>query len=226
MSEPSTLKMLVGSDLHNSRPGLEWFGHLAGFRHSDLIVFLGDFVTQGPLQFVREALATLRTLSRACFVIPGNWDPREALVELDTAAYDGLRNLHKTAAGLGGYRFAGLGGSITTPVGDTPLEASDIGFASPLKPLLPANVWVLHNPVNGHRDLTAGKSHVGSHSLADVWWRQEAKPRLVLSGHIHEAAGWESAAGTTFVNPGSLANRSAAWVELSSQAVSVEMLGG
>ncbi len=226
MSSERELSILVGSDLHNSRPGFEWFCRLAESHRPELIAFLGDIVTKQPLSFVKEVLVSLRGLAPSVFVIPGNWDPRETLVETDAAAYDGLRNLHKHTAMLAGYSFAGLGGSITTPVGDTPFEAPDADFAAALAPLLPADIWLLHNPIYGLRDSTARGEHVGSHALEEQWQLQQPAPLLVLSGHIHEAAGYEQAQGTTIVNPGSMANRSAAVVQLAGNTVAVQMLGG
>jgi uncharacterized protein len=226
MSSERRLTILAGSDLHNSRPGLEWFCQVAETRQPELIVFLGDIVTKQPLAFVKEVLVTLRSLAPHCFVIPGNWDPRETLVETDVAAIDGLRNLHKAHVLLNGYTFAGLGGSTTTPIGGTPLETPDAGFAGPLAAFLPADVWLLHNPVYGYRDLVARDTHAGSHSLEAQWLGQDSPPLLVLSGHIHEAAGSEEAQGTVFVNPGSLASQSAAWIELAGNSVSVQMVGG
>lgn len=225
MSSERRLTVLAGSDLHNSRPGFEWFCRLAEVRQPDLIAFLGDIVSRQPLAFVKEVLVTFRSLAPHCFVIPGNWDPREMLVETDIAAVDGLRNLHKAQVHLAGYTFAGLGGSNTTPVGNTPMEAPDDRFAAPLAAFLPADIWLLHNPVYGYRDLVGAGQHAGSHSLEVQWLSQVPAPLLVLSGHIHEAAGFEEARGTVFVNPGSVANQSAAWIELSDDAVNVQMIG-
>jgi len=219
------LKILVGADLHNSRSGLDWFCKLAAAHKPELITFLGDIINEQPLTFFKEVLGVLRDLAPAVFVIPGNWDPREALVEMDIAAFDGLKHLHKASAELAGYRFAGLGGSTPTPLGTTPLEGPEQGFASPLAPLLPADVWLLHNPVAGYRDLAGGTRNVGSPSLYELWRAQDPRPVLVLSGHIHEAAGFERAAPTTFVNPGSLKQRSAAMVTLTGTDTQVEMLG-
>lgn len=221
-----TLELLAGSDLHNSRPGFDWFCGLAEQLRPELIVYLGDFVNRQPLSFIREVLVTLRQLAPACFVVPGNWDPREVLIEIDAAAIDGLRNLHRSRAYLAGYSFAGLGGSTTTPVGTTPLESAEVGFADPLEPLLPADIWLLHNPLHGWRDLAGGTAHVGSRELARLFALQEQPPLLVLSGHIHEAAGFEQHAATTFVNPGSLAARRAARVTLTNRNASVVMLEG
>ncbi len=220
----NSLSLLVGSDLHNSQPGWDWFLGLAQERQPDCIVFLGDLVNRGPLDFVRQALKDLHGLAPHILVIPGNWDPRAALVEFDLLAHDGLRNLHKTSAYVSGWVFAGLGGSTPTPVGTTPLEAPEDGFAAPLASCLPAEVWLVHNPLLGFRDQVAGGAHVGSAALRGLWEEQVSKPRLVLSAHIHEAFGMEESGGTIFVNPGSLKEMRAAWVELSSTDVAGQII--
>jgi Icc-related predicted phosphoesterase len=239
MQQPSTLDailhptgrkltILAGGDAHGNQAGLDWFYGVARERQPQLICFLGDFVNRGPLDFIREALFDLRGLAPACYVIPGNWDPREMLIELDHAAHDGMRNLHKHSAFCGGYAFAGMGGSIPTPRGDTPFEgAGDDGFADPLRPYLPADVWLLHQPVSGFRDKTSGGANVGSGALRELWEEQARKPLLVLSGHIHEAGGVDNWQGTAFVNPGPLTAQggygpACAWIALDGDTVSVE----
>jgi uncharacterized protein len=208
------LTILAGADLHHSQAGWDWFINLAQQRQPGCVVFLGDFVNRGPLNFIRQALKDLHGLAPHAAVIPGNWDPRAALVEFDLHAHDGLRNLHKAGAYISGYVFAGLGGSTTTPVRDTPLEAPELGFATPLAAQLPADVWLLHNPILGFRDRIPSGNHVGSSELRELWDAQEPKPLLVLSGHIHEAHGLEQSDGTIFLNPGSLQEFRAGWVDL------------
>src|SRR5262249_8339464 len=92
------LTLLVGSDAHGHQPGLDWFYAVARERQPELICFLGDFVNRGPLEFLKDALLDLRALAKHCYAIPGNWDPRTMLIELDMLAQDGLRNLHKHSA--------------------------------------------------------------------------------------------------------------------------------
>jgi len=171
-SEPERLKLkrqrlaiLVGADLHDSREGLDWFAAQAAALSPELVVFLGDFTTDGSLSFISEVLRELRQLSPNTFVIPGNWDPREALGRMDTEAVDGLRHLHKHTVQLGGYLFAGLGGSMPTPIGTTPLEMPEELLAAPLAGLLPADVWLLHNPLHGFGDLVESGENVGSRRL-------------------------------------------------------------
>lgn len=220
------LSILAGSDLHGAFGGLEWFCAQALALRPDLIVFLGDFVTGGPLSFVRESLRDLRGLAPHCCVIPGNWDPREALPLMDAEAYDGLRHLHKHTAFLAGYSMLGLGGGATTPVGTTPLEMPDAALAAPFPALLPADIWLLHNPLYGFCDTVASGDHAGSPELARIYAEQVDRPLLVLSGHIHEARGTQVQAPTVFANPGALVNRQAAWITLVDDEVSVELLEG
>jgi len=220
------LSMLVGADLHESTGGLDWFRAQALAFKPDMVVFLGDFVTGGPLGFIREVLRELRELAPYCFVIPGNWDPRESLPLIDKEAYDGLRNLHKATAVAAGYIFVGLGGSLPTPVETTPLEMPEDALVAPMPALLPADIWLLHHPLRGYCDRLTTGTRIGSRQLAALYEDQEPPPLLVLSGHIHEAFGVEQNAATTFVNPGSLREMRAAWLKLGGGRIEVELLEG
>lgn len=227
MTEPRTLSILVCTDLHNSPEGLSWFAQQAAALSPQLVICLGDIITAEPMGFLRETLSTLRELAPDSMVLPGNWDPRESLVEMDIAAHDGLRNMHKRTAYVGGYSFAGLGGSATTPIGTTPFETPDEQFAAPMAGLIPAEVWVLHNPVYGFRDKPGpDEPNCGSEGLFMFWKKQQPKPLIVLSGHIHEARGQEEAWGTLFVNPGPLKDNCAALITLVDDEVTCELLGG
>ncbi|MDQ3024185.1 MAG: metallophosphoesterase, partial [bacterium] len=218
MDSPQKLRILAAGDLHGSQRGADWLYAKAAELEPDLVLFLGDFVTGTPLSFAVEVLRELRMLDAACYVIPGNWDPREITVHMDEQAYDGLRNLHKASAYMNGYSFAGLGGSIPTPSHKSPIEAPDESFADPLITRMPADIWVLHNPLRGFRDFaTAANANIGSESLLALYNEQVEKPLLVVSGHIHEARGIERGGpedATLFVNPGPLSQFGAALITL------------
>lgn len=225
-----SLTILAAGDLHGSQRGADWLYRKVAEVKPGLVLFLGDFVTGGPLEFAVEVLRELRMLDPPCYVIPGNWDPREITVHMDEQAYDGLRNLHKASAYIAGYSFAGMGGSIPTPSHKSPIEApDDEDFATPLAARLPADVWVLHQPLYGLRDVAAGHGNIGSHALRALYDEQEEKPLLVVSGHVHEAAGIERggpADATLFVNPGPLSQLSAGLITLNGRQASAEMLSG
>lgn len=226
MEAASRMEILVGSDLHNDGQALEWFCGLAETHCPDVVVFLGDFITGEPIRFLKEALASIRELADHVLVVPGNHDPRQALVEIDIAAFDGLKHLHKQSTELYGLSFAGLGGSVVTPKGDGELEFADEGFSGLLAPQLPADVWLLHCPLHSILDQNPLEVMLGSQSLFDLWKAQTVPPRLVLSGHAHDAPGTEVQGKTTFVNPGALTNRSAAFVSFSGGKLDVRPVTG
>jgi Icc-related predicted phosphoesterase len=225
-SIPRPAVLLVGGDLHGNAAGASWFLERIVEHKPDLVIFLGDFVSGGPGSYIKEYIRDLRHVARAVFIVPGNWDPREAPALIDAECIDGARNLHKASAFHNGLIFAGLGGSITTPGGRSPLEYPDTTFAEPLEPLLPADVWVLHNPLHGYCDSIPGGEHVGSRSLLELYEAQKAPPRLVLSGHIHDDPGAVVAGPTTFLNPGPLSALKAALVKVAATKVDVTLLDG
>lgn len=203
------MKLLVGADLHNNASGMKWFCELAEAETPDAVVFLGDFITFSPMAFARQAIRDLTTVADTVIVVPGNCDPRDILLDLERA--DGIISLHNRQIEIDGVRFAGRGGSIACP-SPTPFEENDDSFASSLARVAEgAEILVLHQPVFGYRDVAAGGQHVGSKSLRELV--QKLKPRLVLSGHIHEAQGVDREGGLVFVNPGALLAMNAAVVQ-------------
>jgi len=203
------MKLLVGADLHNNARGMEWFCRLADAELPDAVVFLGDFITFSPMSFARQAIRDLSGLADSVLVVPGNCDPRDILLDLEKA--EGVISLHNRQVEIEGVRYAGKGGSISCP-SPTPFEENDDTFAESLERTAEgAEVLVLHQPVRGYRDAVSSRQRVGSESLRKLVDR--LKPRLVLSGHIHEAQGVDREGGTAFVNPGALLVMNAAVVE-------------
>jgi hypothetical protein len=224
--EGRAVTLLVASDMHGSLPGLDWLVSIARQRKPDILVYLGDFVTGGPERFLLEAARDMRELAPNVLLIPGNHDPRESLVRLERECYDGMKLLHKQTAFIKGFSFMGLGGSLPTPKGQSPFEMPEEQLIAPLPALLPADVWVLHHPLRGFNDTTAKGEAMGSTALREAYDEQDPLPRLVLSGHVHDAGGVMRSGPTTFVNPGPLGERSAAWVELAVTETTAGMLEG
>ena len=61
-------------------------------------------------------------------------------------------------------------------------------------------ILVLHCPAFGVLDVPFSGKHVGSVSIAKLV--EEFKPKVVLSGHIHEDRGIVEKDGMVFMNPG------------------------
>jgi Icc-related predicted phosphoesterase len=69
------------------------------------------------------------------------------------------------------------------------------------------DVLITHGPPHGVLDLTNRNDRAGS--LALLHRVREAKPRLHVFGHIHEAAGRADSDGTAFVNASTQMGRGA-----------------
>jgi putative phosphoesterase len=204
------MKLLVGSDLHNNARAKVWFCNLADREKPDAIVFLGDFITFEPLSFARDVMRDFASLGIPVLAIPGNCDPRDVLLDIDHI--EGITNLHNTTLTMQGLKFTGHGGSITCP-SPTPFEEPDANFAKPLENLIEGtDILVLHQPVRGFRDFIVGVGNVGSESVRALL--SQYRPRVVFSGHIHEAKGMDEWGHTYFINPGALLSMCAAVVEL------------
>ena len=109
-------------------------------------------------------------------------------------------SLHQMKAEVGGMTFIGLGGSNPT-IFDTPFELEEEDIAEKLEPLMEEDaVMVLHCPAYGILDKVSGGKSVGSTAILDLVKRY--RPRVVLSGHIHEDRGVLEKDGTLFMNPG------------------------
>lgn len=215
------MKLLVGTDLHNDSKALSWFLSLAEERMPDVLIFLGDFITFQPLSFAKQALRDMSGLAKHVLVIPGNCDQRDILLEADRT--DGIKHIHNRSVIIDGVKFLGKGGSITCP-SPTPFEDKDDTFANSLASLIDGtDVLVLHQPVYGFRDRIGEEKHVGSKSLRGLL--DIHLPKLVLSGHIHEAKGMDVWRGVHFVNPGPLMEMNCAFVNLG-DSVNVEFISG
>ena len=109
----------------------------------------------------------------------------------------------------------------------------EIQQANPLAARLPADIWVLHQPLHGYRDFaTAPADNIGSKSLRALYDQQavdDTAPIVVVSGHVHEARGIERGGpndATLFVNPGPLSQLGAALITLTGRTAEAGLILG
>jgi len=189
------INLLVCSDLHASEHALEMIGRLATPDEYDLVLICGDFTTYGPLDYVDQVLKRVKDV--LVLALPGNCDAPE-IVDLLEKRH---ANLHNKRVDFGGWSLFGFGGSIPTSSG-MPFEVDEDVIESSLRNIAVKNgVMVTHQPAFGMNDLGRSGRHGGSKSILKI--AQEFKPRLALSGHMHESRGTVTAGETMFVNPGS-----------------------
>lgn len=204
------MKALFAVDVHGSRPALDWVRRRGG--DFDVLLVGGDLVRRGEEGFGREFLEATSACPLVYFV-PGNADAPSSPVP------EGVVQLHGKRTELGGLTVGGLGGSSKTPFG-TPFELEDDSARSILSEVGKVDVLISHCPPSGTRcDSVLGR-HIGSDPVREYVLRE--KPKLVLSGHVHEARGVDRLGETELVNAGPMMRGNYAVVELG-RTISVEL---
>ncbi len=217
------MRILVLSDIHGDVGTLKRIVDRETEPY-DLILVLGDITDVSVDDYVDRAREVVEILDQqGTFVkaIPGNMDNENVLKLL----IENRINLHKDMFTLKSFDFVGFGGG-TTPF-DTPFEPSDEERGQVLKTLLqrtsaPNRVIVSHHPPkNTLIDRTSDGEQVGSESLRNIVETENVQ--MVLSGHIHEAAGEDQLGDTVMVNPGAVQDGRYALLDVSDGEVAVEL---
>lgn len=202
------------SDIHGDSRGHELLERVIRATSPDLLIINGDITTFGPASVAESILANL---SIRCAAVPGNCDPDEVLRVIEKHCI----SLHGKRVDIDGIQFVGLGGAPCCTLA-TPREIPDDEIDSMLSSTMVEKcVVVSHAPPSGILDLTRSGKSLGSMVLAEYVSR--FRPRLVLSGHVHEARGVVEQEGTVFANPGSLKEGFAVVAELADDETSVKL---
>ena len=151
--------------------------------------------------------------------IPGNIDSPGLVDILDTVA----ENMHGKGKQIGDLYIAGLGGSNPT-IFDTPFELQEEDIFAKLDPISKEGmILMVHAPAYGFNDVIPSGISVGSKAILDIV--KKYRPKLVLSGHIHESFGKKEADGTVFINPGAVKDGRCAVVSIEGDEVEVKLFG-
>ncbi len=207
------MKILAISDIHGTLRGQEVALRYCEVHNPDLAVVTGDITQFGPPEDAKHFLDDLSRKVKT-FALPGNCDPFEVLGAIDASQAE---NLHLAKIEMHGLTFIGFGGSNPTPF-NTIFELPEDEIFNGINDLIEfdkgsSTVLVTHCPPKGYRDEVLGRGKMGSEAIAQVV--EKYKPRLVISGHIHEAYGVEElGATTTIVNPGAAKEGRAALIQL------------
>ncbi len=185
--------LLVCSDLHGSDEAMDVLKNAVEDDPFDAVVICGDFTTNGSPKYVKEVLISVQV---PILGVPGNCDTKAVVDVLEKAG----ASVHGRRAEVKGMRFFGFGGAPPSPH-RMPFEVKEDVMAQRLREVgVRKGVMVTHTPALGMNDLSAMGYNMGSEAILGVV--QEFRPRLALSGHIHEARGEDAYQGTVFVNPG------------------------
>jgi Icc-related predicted phosphoesterase len=212
-----SLKILAITDIHGSEQAMAGVRKLIRSLKPDLLVVCGDITNFGPPGLAKEFLDSIDIPT---FAIPGNCDPPEVITAIEESKAE---TLHRREVDYQGEHFVGLGGSPRTPYG-TPTEFSEERIFEFLDDIMvERSILITHAPPWGKNDKARG-THLGSSAIQTIV--EKYKPKLAISGHIHEARGVIEEGGTTFVNPGPASHGYAALIKIRGNRVKVELLEG
>jgi Icc-related predicted phosphoesterase len=141
----------------------------------------------------------------------------ELLVVLGNHDNPDPRSLHgKTVTIEDGLVAGGIGGSL--PTGRFPFQLEEGEYLSMLGRLGHVDILIVHQPPFGTKcDLAYSGEHVGSRAIREYVLRE--RPRLVLTGHIHESPAIDMLGGAVVINPGPFFGGSYGTVEIAGDEV-------
>jgi uncharacterized protein len=200
MGGGGAMKLFVISDIHGDA---KYFAAAAGLiGTADCVVISGDIAKNGDPRSAEEVLSLVEQFSSNIVAVHGNWDRDDVRDLLDERGY-GVHGKGFVREGVG---FFGVGGSSQTPM-NTASEYSEEEIAGFLQDGYrdvdgtARTVLVSHVPPRRVRDRTFLGLRGGSRAVRE--FLENNRVDLCLTGHIHEAFGFENLSGCTVVNSGS-----------------------
>jgi Icc-related predicted phosphoesterase len=196
------MKLIAITDVHGRNHVLKWLVDLA--KDFALLVIAGDVSDWGDKEFFRNFYKTLSDKSIMTFFVPGNHDPCNESFP-NNESFPKIVNLHGKLTTFNGLIFLGIGGSNITPF-KTPFELKDDqAFELLSKFSNQIDVLISHaSPFGTKCDRTYRGNHIGSKPVRS--FIEKVKPKVVISGHVHEARGIDFLGDTLIVNPGPAMN--------------------
>lgn len=179
------MRLLAFSDVHRDNRQAQALAERA--RDVDVVVAAGDFASMHRgLEPLIDMLVVIETPT---VLVPGNNETDDALREA-CGGWKAAHVLHGEAVDIEGVSFFGLGGGVPVTPWEWSFDLTEEEAARKLADCPEGGVLVVHSPPKGHVD---GKRHLGSESILKTI--EQKQPRLVVCGHIHEAAGEEATIG-------------------------------
>ncbi len=176
------LKIYAVADLHGSQHRLNIVLKNIQRYSPDLVAVCGDITQYGPADVAKDFLNQIPTETVA---VTGNIDSIDVEKGIDASKATRIE-LKKVVKK--GVKFVGVSG----------VNPNDFKLLSDKKMIDKKTVLVTHVPPYETVDKIFIGMHGGSKELRSIV--DKHKPRLVLSGHIHEAPGFKKIDDTVFVN--------------------------
>ena len=181
------MKILLFTDCH---PEFNWFEEVKSkSREADFLIHAGDF--SNFAKGLDDALGKINSLGKVCYVIHGNHEEGIDFAKL-VLKYENLRYIHKKIVNHEGLTIGGYGGDG--------FSFEDSVFAKLFKNKK-IDILVTHGPAFNTKLDYLYDEHVGNITYREII--EKIKPKLHVSGHIHEKFGEvDNIDETILINPG------------------------
>ena len=199
------MKILAVADLHGAQYRLNLVLKNIEKYSPDLVVICGDITQFGPGELAKNFL---NQIPKETFAVSGNIDSSDVAkkIEESKATNIELKKIIKK-----GISFVGISG----------VNPKEIKILQEKKLLDNKSVLVTHVPPKGMQDKIFIGLHGGSEEIRTLV--DKYKPRLVLSGHIHEDPGFTNTKETVVVNCSMGKRGEGAFIEINDE-IKVKML--
>ncbi len=189
------------SDFHGNRSAFQRVRELIRIDRPDLVAITGD-IANHSVPVASEFLVSLNELGILALFVPGNMDDPE-LLEWSDAEF--VKCLHGKSIDRSDLTFIGLGGApggvFGTPFEYSESEAERILLSSSGKIQRCRLALIAHSPPKNTKiDEVRAGLHAGSRTVRK--FIEARKPLFSVSGHIHEAQGFDRIGETLVVNTG------------------------
>lgn len=201
------MKILAAADIHGSQYKLNILLENIQRYSPDLVVICGDITQFGPGEVAKNFLNQIPVETLA---VPGNIDTDDVFLGINESR---AVNIDMKKVIKKGIAFVGVNGVDENQINNF--------FKNNDNLLDEKSVLVTHVPPYDTQDKIFLGKHGGSKELRELVDRY--KPRLVLSGHIHENPGFIKKDNTVIVNCSMGKQGSGALIELN-ENITVKML--
>jgi len=181
------------ADIHADPKRIEQIRSTVSAHQPDVVVAAGDIISYIHPE---KTFAQLNGMSVPMLMVRGNSDP--GYIEKQFEKFSNLTSLHLNRVTVKSVAFTGLSGTIPLPFRNR-VRLFEKHLMKRAYPLIDAQtVVVVHPPPWGILDQVMGRFHSGSKLVRDLV--EKTQPKLLICGHIHEAAGIETIGQTLVVN--------------------------
>ena len=193
------VRILAVSDIHGTQSGFLAIHEFIKNYEPDILVMAGDITDFGPAEWARNLFDSIRI---PLMVVNGNCDTGDVIQIIENHEA-GLLNECKNVSGL---NFLGIG----------------YPFATDIRPDCDFDIIISHVPPRGCNDIVPGQNNRGDADFREFILKY--RPRVILSGHIHESPGIAELDGITCINPGPAKDGRGALIDINKDDLNARLI--